>query len=166
MRPSAKQLIDGIDWSLQHRVVPVTDDKWAASTLRSVHCLLQHLSVRVEAEGALLHEDNADLRRVLGDVRGALEPTGRCDEACTDLDAVLARRWREDGDFPTVASMTEENDALRAAVDALLGSLHEPARADPEGVEVAALAMLDGYLQRRLQREQPLFVPAFLASTF
>ena len=51
MKPTTKQIIDGISWVLDNRVAPEATEAWAASSLRSVRGLLQHLSVRVEREG-------------------------------------------------------------------------------------------------------------------
>ena len=58
MRPSAKEIIDGVSWALDNQVAPVIDDKKAASSLRSIKGLLNHLSVRVEMEGHILNDDN------------------------------------------------------------------------------------------------------------
>ena len=166
MRPSARQLIEGIDWSIQQRVVTATEDKWAASTLRSVHCLLQHLAVRVEQEGELLHNDNSDLRDALSQTQTLLGTSVQWGEVCAVVSAELKLSWRSPSDYPSVKSLTAENEALRAAVDQLVRDLHPASREAPDGVEARALAVLDGYLERRLLREQPLFVPAFLSSTF
>jgi hypothetical protein len=164
MRPSARQLIEGIDWSLQNRVAPVTEDKWAASTLRSTHCLLQHLAVRVDQEGQLLHEDNADLRTVLGAVAARLTGAPWARERSA-VEAALARAWREAGAYPTVASMSDENESMRGVVDDLVSVLHGAAP-DQRAVADGALGDVDAYLARRREREQPLFMPAFMASNF
>jgi hypothetical protein len=164
MRPSARQLIEGIDWSLQNRVAPVTDDKWAASTLRSTHCLLQHLAARVDQEGQLLHDDNVDLRSVLGAVAVRLVDAAWAPERSRVEDA-LARAWRESGAYPTVATMNDENEFLRGVIDGLVVALHGVAP-DQQGVADGALADIDGYLTRRREREQPLFMPAFMSSNF
>lgn len=164
MKPSAKQLLEGIDWSLQNRVAPVTDDQWAASTLRSVHCLLAHLAVRVHLEGQLLFEDNADAREVLATARdhlGLQAPSKR-----EQIDHVLGRRWRADSTYPTVASMTEENDALRTVVDELLIWLHDASDSLVTTTRADMLAELDAYVRRRLARDQPMFMPAFTSSAF
>lgn len=167
MKPSARQLIEGIDWSLQQRVARATDDKWAASTLRSVHCLLLHLAARVELEGQLLFDDNRDARGALERVMGLLPATGAKLSAYRDeIAGVLARRWRDECAYPTVASMTDENDALRLVVDRLADVLHVDAALIPSDARVAALAEVDGYIRRRLEREQPMFMPAFLATNF
>lgn len=160
MQPSAKQLIESIDWSLQQRVVPLTADKWAASTLRSVHCLLLHLSTRVESEGQLLHDDNADARDVLARLRDAVP-----DDCRRQIDDVLGRAWREADAYPTVASLNEENEALRGVVDRTLVAARAGGGFDADA-RVTVVRELDGYVRRRLERDQPLFIPAFMASTF
>ena len=167
MRPSARQLIESVDWALQEKVAPTVEDKWAASALRSAHCLLQHLSVRVELEGQLLHDDSADLRTVLAGLPATLDgaPADHGGDLRKAIAGVLDRRWRDEGAYPTIASLSEENIALREVADDVIRRLRaEPVAADDAGR--AALSELEAYVHRRLQREQPLFIPAFLASTF
>jgi hypothetical protein len=107
MQPTAQQLVRSIVWSLDERVAPHVEDKWAASTLRSIHCLLEHLAVRVEAEGPLLHEDNADLAATSITLVGLLAGARGSVAAARDaLVAVGARTWREPGAYPTLASLT------------------------------------------------------------
>lgn len=167
MKPSSKQLIDSVAWSLQEKVVPVVDDKWAASTLRSVHCLLTHLSTRVELEGSMLFDDNRDLRGVLQAVMaqldGAREPLA---DVRIRVAAVLVRHWRDEDAYPTVASLGEENEALRGAVDDLLKVLHRDDAGVDRSTANATVEALDGYTRRRLERDQPMFMPAFLSSNF
>jgi hypothetical protein len=164
MRPNSRQLIESVDWALQNKVLPTVEDKWAASALRSSHCLLQHLAVRVDLEGQLLHDDNADLRSVLAEVADLLVTSGGAQGAEVGAQVAdgLEPLWREPGAYPTVASLSEENIALRELVDTvLLAATGGFAAADAQ-----VRAALDAYVRRRLQRDQPLFIPAFLASTF
>jgi hypothetical protein len=65
MRPSSRELLEGIAGALERQVAPAILDKWAASVLRSAVQLLGHLASRVEDEARILEEDNADARRVL-----------------------------------------------------------------------------------------------------
>ena len=60
VRPTTRELVDGIANALERQVSPVVQDKWAASVLRSAVQLLRHVAVRVEDEARLLVEDNAD----------------------------------------------------------------------------------------------------------
>lgn len=167
MKPTARQLVESISWSLDARVTPHVEDKWAASTLRSVHCLLEHLAVRVDAEGPLLHEDNADLAATSATVVVLLaDATGPVAETRDALAALGARSWRAPDAYPTTTSLAEENDAWRTAVDLLLRALRTgDEHVDPDR-RAAAEAAIDDQLRRRLQRDQPLFAPAFMSSTF
>ena len=166
MRPSARELIEGVAWSLQEKVVPVTEDKWAASTLRSVRCLLEHLAQRVEVEGPLLFEDNLDARGTLANARRHLLGAAHegIHEWCDQVAAGLAAPWRQPGEYPGVASLTGENDMLRELVDLGIRILHE-AGAVTDSPRGQAREELDGYVRRRLARDQPMFSP-FMAGVF
>lgn len=161
MRPSSKQLLNSITWSLDQRVAPLLDDKWGLSTLRSVRCLIEHLGVRVESEGQVLFDDNADLNTLAIE----LGPT-----PATQLDAgarfqtVCAQSWREIDVYPTLESLAEENDAKRTALESLIRQLDSPLAEGLTGVD-EVLELIDAYLQRQLQRDQPMFLP-FMGSTF
>lgn len=167
MKPTAKQLIDSVTWSLDERVAPLIDDKWGSSTLRSVRCLLQHLSTRVDIEGQVLFDDNADLASTATEIVQSLaSASGPLAERRDAFAEVGSRQWREPGAYPSIASMTEENDARRDALDQLLRAL-DPGEdgLEPE-VRANVLGLADAYLRRRLQRDQPMFAPAFMASAF
>lgn len=146
--------------------MPVTEDKWAASTLRSVRCLLEHLAQRVEVEGPLLFEDNGDARGALASAREHLLGVDdeRIQRWCADVAADLDPPWRQAGEYPGVGSLTGENDMLRGLVDRGIRVLHE-AGAVPDGVGDQARGDLDGYVRRRLARDQPMFSP-FMADVF
>ena len=65
MRPTSPDLIAGVADALEWQVLPVVQDQWAASTLRSAMQLLRHLALRVEQEPRILVEEARDLRGVL-----------------------------------------------------------------------------------------------------
>src|SRR6266850_733991 len=46
MRPTTVELLDSIAQALEDQVLPVVQDKWGASTLRSAMQLLRHLALR------------------------------------------------------------------------------------------------------------------------
>lgn len=166
MKPTAKQLIECVTWSLDERVAPLIEDKWGNSTLRSVRCLLEHLSIRVEIEGQVLFDDNADLAAASEEVVTALAgASGVLKERRDALMEVGAIVWREPAAYPTVASMTVENDARREALDGVIRSLNNSAALD-RGVRTRVLDIADAYLRRRLDRDQPMFAPAFMSSAF
>ncbi len=61
--------------------------------------------------------------------------------------------------------MAEENDVLRAAIDQLIICLRT---ADDivGGVRDEVLEDAAAWIRRRLLRDQPMFLPAFMASNF
>ena len=129
MRPSSKEIIRGISWVLDKRVAPHATEAWAASSLRSISGLLKHLAVRVELEGPLLAEDNADLRALLADAlpRLAGDTPGALNDEVT---ATLERQWREPEAYPTIASLEEENEALNAHLERLIHVVNAREEAD------------------------------------
>ncbi len=149
-RPTARELIEGIAETLDRRVAPlVADQPWPASHLRSIDALLDHLAVRVELEGTILHDDNADARVVLSEVRRLLQ--------MYELGEVLAHLWRDEDDYPTIESLAEENHSLVAAVERVIALLHdEPERFDPDARHDAHQRIV-AYLHRRIEREAPLY---------
>ena len=60
MKPSTREIIENIIKSLDEVVLPVVEDKQAASSLRSARTLLDHLARRVEGDADMLLADNAD----------------------------------------------------------------------------------------------------------
>ena len=160
MKPSAREIIEGIAWALDNRVAPHATEAWAASSLRSIRGLLQHLAVRVELEGPLLAEDNADMRTLL---EGAAARLGERDDAWTvlapDVRSALDRVWRDPAAYPLVASLAEENEALSALVERLIHALHADGLNDL--ARAATKAAVREYLARQAERERPLYVPAF-----
>ena len=159
MRPTTRELVDGIANALEHQVSPVVQDKWAASVLRSAVQLLRHVAVRVEDEARLLVEDNADAARTLEDARRQL-PSGPDLEA---LRAMIASTLQVPAPAPTDAGqLAEHNERLQAAIEQLLHCQTAP----DQGGEAAMLADISAYLQRRLAREQHLYFPVFNSPPF
>jgi hypothetical protein len=144
MRPSARQLIEGIAESLRTRVAPlVADDAWAASELRSIDALLAHLAVRVELEAACLHADNADVRdvleRLVADVDGLRGIVG---PVLDEPDA---------GTMPTTEALHARNLAYRTALERVIHVLHVG--------DAPQLEMVRAYLVRATERERDIYEP-------
>jgi hypothetical protein len=148
MRPSARELIDGIAESLRTRIAPlVADDAWAASELRSIDALLAHLAVRVELEAACLHADNADVRdvleRLVTDVDGGRDIVGPV------LDEPDAGTYV--GNVPTTEALHARNLAYHTALERVIHVLH--ADGHPQ------LDMVREYLVRATERERDIYEP-------
>lgn len=141
MKPSSRQLIESIQWELDTRVAPEVSSDWGRSALRSIGALLEHLAVRVEIEAELLLADNEDIRSLFAGLR----------EPPDDLPPTPA--------VPSIAALTQENEALRAEVDRILRQLLVDGPAESRAAVAA-------YLVRQLDRERPLVDPAFKRPVF
>ena len=157
MRPSARELIEGVVVALERDVAPQVADRWAASALRSAVQLLNHLAVRVESEAALLIEDNADARAVLARVAARLGSSADSAALRTVIDAAL--RSAEPPPHDTVR-LDAANEVLQGVIDRVLRE--RPALAEPDVIHDE----LRAYLRRRLEREHPLCFPVFTGAPF
>ena len=91
MRPTSVELLESIAQALEDQVLPLMQDKWGASTLRSAMQLLRHLALRVPFEARILAADNEDVRRVLTLVHDELTQIGESDLASSRCGSA----WRE-----------------------------------------------------------------------
>lgn len=147
MRPSALELVVRVRQAIDDAVLPFVEDKLAASSLRSAKVLLDHAAKLIELEAGFLAEDNADVRAVLA--KAATELAGA--EQAPALNAVLAEAEQSD---PAKA-----NDDYQRALEIALAAVRQ-SRAE------ALHADLRAYIARRIERERPMFFPAFSAAPF
>ncbi|HJP40771.1 MAG TPA: hypothetical protein QGF35_03590 [Dehalococcoidia bacterium] len=166
MRPSSKEIIDGISWVLNNRVAPHATEAWAASSLRSVAGLLKHLSVRVESEGQILSEDNSDLRALLMNVAARLGDGSGTSQWTAEVRASLDKEWRATGSYPTVGSLEEENYALNSHLEKFMHLLHDAGAGIRESETTEIEADVGAYLKRQMERERPLYNPPFTGPPF
>jgi hypothetical protein len=160
MRPTSRELLEGIAAALERQVAPVVQDKWAASVLRSAVQLLAHLGVRVEDEARLLSEDNADARRVLEPLSRRIVAGGSAGALRAALDEAL--RPDDSAAWDTLA-LAACNDRYQSAIELLVRHRELLAQVTGDGT---AHEELRAYLQRRLAREQHLYFPSFLGPPF
>jgi len=161
MRPSSRELLEGIAVALERQVAPAVQDKWAASVLRSAVQLLGHLGQRVEDEPRLLREDNADARKVLETLAASIAGGGA--DAATLRDAVGDALAREEPEAWDTRALAACNESCQSAIELLVR--HRDLLAQLTG-DRAAQSELHGYLQRRLAREQHLYFPSLLGPPF
>ncbi len=160
MRPSTKELLESIAEALDRRVAPTVTDPWAASSLRSIGTLLNHLSVRVESELTILAEGNADLREVLADACDRLE--GRATPSRPSMRAdmeelLLGMDSRGTDGVATVALLEEASRALNEQTERLVRVVHEDRGSLGDGVHEELLGSLRRYFERQREREAPLY---------
>jgi len=159
MRPTSVELLESIAQALEDQVLPVMQDKWGASTLRSAMQLLRHLALRVPFEARILAADNEDVRRVLTLVHDELTQIGESDLASTAAAALGARA----ADPLDVIATDAQNETYLRAVEAIVAARDRlRARGAPPRIHAALVE----YLQRRLERERGMFLPVFLSPPF
>ncbi|MXY71486.1 MAG: hypothetical protein F4Y97_00440 [Dehalococcoidia bacterium] len=160
MRPSTKELLESIAEALETRVAPTVTDPWAASSLRSIGTLLNHLSVRVESELTILAEGNADLREVLADACDRLEgrATPSRPSMRADMQALLLEvDSRGTEGVATVALLEEASRALNEQIDRLVRVVHEDRDSLGDPIREELLGAIRRYFARQREREAPLY---------
>jgi hypothetical protein len=159
MRPTTVELLESIAQALEDHVLPLIQDKWGASTLRSAMQLLHHLALRVPLEAGILAADNDDVRRILTLVGDRLSELGETDLAAAAAAALSARSV----DPLDVIAADALNENYQGAVEMIIA-----ARDRLRTIDTAPQIhqTLVDYLQRRLARERGMFVPVFLSPPF
>jgi hypothetical protein len=159
MRPTTVELLDSIAQALEEQVLPVMQDKWGASTLRSAMQLLRHLALRVPLEAGILAADNDDVRRILTLVGDRLSQLGETGLAAAAAAALSARSV----DPLDVIAADAVNETYQGAVEMIIAARDRLRTIDtPPQIHQT----LVDYLQRRLDRERRMFVPVFLSPPF
>lgn len=146
MRPTAIELVTRIRQAIDDTILPKVEDKIAASSLRSARVLLDHLAARLEHEPAFLAADNADAHAVLDRAMAAM--------STADAEPIRAAVAAAEAGDPAQA-----NDDLQHGVELALAAVRRAPSA-------AIHDELKAYLARRLERERPMFFPAFTAAPF
>ena len=159
MRPTTVELLDSIAQALEEQVLPVVQDKWGASTLRSAMQLLRHLALRVPLEAGILAADNDDVRRILTLVGDRLSQLGETELAAAAAAALSAHSV----DPLDVIAADAVNETYQGAVEMIIAARDRLRTIDtPPQIHQT----LVDYLQRRLDRERGMFVPVFLSPPF
>ena len=159
MRPTTVELLESIAQALEDQVLPVVQDKWGASTLRSAMQLLRHLALRVPLEAGILAADNDDARRILTLVSDRLRQLGETDLGAAAAAALSARSV----DPLDVIAADVLNETYLRAIETIIAARDRLRAIDtPPQIHQS----LVDYLQRRLDRERGMFVPVFLSPPF
>jgi hypothetical protein len=165
MRPSSKQLIAGIRWSFETYAVPDLTSRLGQSAGRSILNLLDHLHVRVDVEGQLLMDDNQDMRSLFEELSVLLEPAlenGAGPEvrgAAAEMKERVGKQYRPAGAYPTVDSLTEENEDLKRTLVKAIRALQEHKDGLPPDIYGEADQVTRAQLRRQLDREHRWIQP-------
>ncbi|MCC6381661.1 MAG: hypothetical protein IT304_04090 [Dehalococcoidia bacterium] len=165
MRPSSTQIVAGIKWSFDTYVVPDLTSRLGQSAGRSIALLLEHLQARLTSEGQLLSEDNEDMRGLFHALREQLAAVPEAARS-PQLTAVLGelgekagRQYRPAGAYPTVDSLTEENEDLKRTVVRVIQVLAESRSLFPPDVFEKADSAVRAQVRRQLDRENQWIAP-------
>ncbi len=155
MIPSSRDLLAGIARTLEQDVLPeLANATWTASHVRSCIMLLTHLEERVVHEGPFLYQDNADLRALLGRLRGDL--SGSLPESAARISATLDVTMPPPG-YPTIEALDTTNRRLKATLDQIIDDLYA-ARAHLGEPRFQALnGVIMTYLTSAADRESVMF---------
>lgn len=165
MRPSSTQILAGIRWSFETFIVPELTSRLSQSAGRSIALLLDHLQARVETEGQLLTDDNADMRRLFTELADLLEPALReaaspqIQDAAAELREKARRQYRPAGAYPTIASLTEENEDMKRSLVEVIRALQGLRDGLLEDVHARADRAIRTQLRRQLDREHAWILP-------
>jgi hypothetical protein len=159
VRPTSAELLDSIAQALEDQVLPLIQDKWGASTLRSAMQLLRHLALRVPLEPRILAADNDDVRRILTLAHDRLTQLGETDLAAAAAAALGPRA----ADPLDVVAADAQNETYLRAVESIVAARDRLRAVD---VPPTIHQSLIDYLQRRLERERAMFLPVFLSPPF
>jgi len=135
--------------TIEAEITPHVADDYAASLCLTVAQVLRSVRARVAREGQALHEDNAELRELLGRLRTDVDAatTGRIDAA------LAATALTATGGYVPVGELQQQAIVLREALVRCIGAL--PDRSS------TGRAAIRSYLMHQLERQRPWLVDAF-----
>jgi hypothetical protein len=166
MRPTIKEIADGMSWVLDERVAPITEDKWASSYLRSIHGLLKHISARSELEADILWNDIVDQRELLNEVANLNSSNEAWQNLMTASRDALDHSWFDADRYRSVPDMEAENLRYRELVAELVVAIHEQPTGLGDAERNSLHELVTSYLRRQLARERPLYAEAFSGRPF
>ena len=158
MKPSVQDILAAAQKALQEKVAPVVEDPWAASALRSMDAILNHLQARVPVEGPVLYEDNEEITAILStlDIDLASADPALAEDVRRFLGAAATLKETA---YPSVDRLSDLNIQGREVIDKLLRLCI--ARQD-QGSFGETHATIRAYLDRHIERETAFYFPTFV----
>jgi hypothetical protein len=161
MRPTIKEIADGMSWVLDERIAPITEDKWASSYLRSIRGLLKHISARSELGADILWDDIVDQRGLLDQVTNLNSSNDVWQNLLKASRDALDHPWFDADRYRSVPDMEAENLRYRELIEELVVVIHEQPTGLMDAERSALHQLVTRYLRRQLARERPLYEEAF-----
>ncbi|HKT73174.1 MAG TPA: hypothetical protein VJQ47_09805 [Steroidobacteraceae bacterium] len=165
LRPTSIDVLRCIGRTLDTMIVPALNGVAERSAAATIGHLLRHVTLRIEHEGRILHDEIVMLRPLLAQARDYLQARGAGDPEATRVGASVERALSataptSSGEYRDVGSLADEVWALRQGVtDALQYVL---ARKSGGADATAKLHdAIETYMAWQLERESELIDPAF-----
>ncbi len=120
----------------------------------------------MEKEGDILWEDLADQRELLTGIAERLGETKVWRELAGKVVTALDKKWRQQGNYPTIESLEAENLAYRTLIEQLVTAVHDDVADWPNEEKDALHGQLVDYLNRQMAREKILYREPFSGLPF
>ena len=172
MRPSSVEMVRSIEHSFETYVEPELEYPLATSAAAGIKNLLRHLSVRIEVEPELLYRDCLEKRDLCAELVTAIESEegARVNPWLASLaeilDAAGNRQYRKPNEFPTLASLSEENAALKEAVDQVVKAIYTHKKDISRMVYERLTGLIREQLNRQVDRETACFDATYTGAMF
>lgn len=168
MRPYPDEILRSMQYSLKTYVIPHVGDKWGSYVAKVMTRMLKHLEQRWKLEGPLLLEDIADLKVVLGSLRGSLaaapfEEDEDARKLVGRIDTALAETRELPAGYLSVEALTGIDEVLRETLVAVIEACDLLAERGLGQSLAPARAEIRTYLRREVDRDNQLVQPTFMS---
>lgn len=151
MQPSVPEIIDSIEFSLRHELIPELSTPWAKQTGERMLWALEHLRQRANHEHSNAARENSELKALLRFAQAELDGGSQIFESLGD--DVLKNLPLESREWPLLDELLAENDLLRSTVDSIVEA--SPA-SDVANTDIPLWKEIMQYLVQQTDREQQL----------
>ena len=167
MQPNNSEILRAIVANLEELVVPQIQGAHAESALQNIVMLLEHVILRLGAEGKSLAIDNSEKRAVLAEIAEALgaipngESVGSGAGLLSSLEAIETA-----GPYVEMDSLKRENESLCEITNDWILRIHDARSRVGEKVFDELRAPLRAQLRAQMDREAVLVAPIDRARIF
>lgn len=166
MRPYPDELLRSMRRSLNEVIIPNLADDWARYVAKGMEKIIVHLELRSLHEPTFLVQDTAELKELLAGLADDLagEPLAASDALLALADDLRATAAAPPVEGVDVRTLTEANEAQRAALVRAIETMEIAARSDPAvGERLEALReRMRAFIRRELDRDIQLAEPTFM----
>jgi hypothetical protein len=165
LRPTSVDVLRCIGRTLETVIVPVLDGVAERSAAATIGHLLRHVTLRIEHEGRILHDEIAMLRPLLAQARDHLQTRASSEpeaaRVATSIERALsATSAANPSEYRDVGSLADEVWLLRQGVSDALGFV-QAQKSDGTDATAKLHQAIKTYIAWQLARESEMIDPAF-----